>query len=117
MRRFHCDRSKPLLQLRILRFGFFQDGDVGVGVFPEGEEILVSGERPDAGGIGIRSLRGSRLQGVRPSHAQMRQRSRPAVPDNTAVVDDLLKLGDGIALRAFSTSQIRCERYSIIEAL
>ena len=37
MRRFHCDRSKPLLQLRILRFGFFQDGNVGVGVFPEDE--------------------------------------------------------------------------------
>jgi hypothetical protein len=24
-----------LLQLRVLRLGFFQDGDVGVGVFPE----------------------------------------------------------------------------------
>jgi hypothetical protein len=30
-----------LLQLRVLRFGFLQDGDVGVGVFPEGEEILI----------------------------------------------------------------------------
>jgi hypothetical protein len=49
------------LQLRGLRFSLLQDGDVGVGVFPEGEEILVGGERPDAGGIGIRSLRGSRL--------------------------------------------------------
>jgi hypothetical protein len=29
-----------------------EDGDVGVGVFPEGEEILVGGECPDAGGIG-----------------------------------------------------------------
>ena len=106
-----------LLELCVFGFCFFQDRNIGIGVFPEGEEILVGGERPDAGGIGIRSLRGSRLQGVRPSHAQMRQRSRPAVPDNTAVVDDLLKLGDGIALRAFSTSQIRCERYSIIEAL
>jgi hypothetical protein len=28
------------LQLFILRLGFFQDGDVGVGVFPEGEEVL-----------------------------------------------------------------------------
>jgi hypothetical protein len=39
-----------------------QDGDVGVGVgvFPEREEIFVGGERPDAGGIGIRSLLGSR---------------------------------------------------------
>jgi hypothetical protein len=106
-----------LLQLRVVGFGLLQDGDVRVGVFPEREEILVGGERPDAGGVGIRSLRSSRLQGVGTSHAQMRQRSRPAVPDNTAVVDNLLKLGDGIALRAFSTSQIRCERYSIIEAL
>ena len=31
-----------LLQLRVLRLGFFQDGDVGVGVFPEGEEVLVT---------------------------------------------------------------------------
>src|ERR1700676_814827 len=28
-----------LLQLRVLRLGFLQDGNVGVGVFPEGEEI------------------------------------------------------------------------------
>ena len=32
-----------LLQLHILRFGFFQDGDVGVGVFPDCEEIFVGG--------------------------------------------------------------------------
>ena len=28
-------RVQELLQLRVLRFGFLQDGDVGVGVFPE----------------------------------------------------------------------------------
>ena len=32
-----------LFQLRVLRLGFFEDGDVGVGVFPEGEEILIGG--------------------------------------------------------------------------
>src|SRR5208282_4374294 len=85
----------PLLQLRALRFGLLQDGDVGVGVFPKGEEILVGGERADAGGIGIRSLRGSRLQGVCASHSQMRQRSRPAVPDDAVVVENLLELGGG----------------------
>jgi hypothetical protein len=37
-----------LLQLRVLRFGFLQDGDVGVDVFPEGEEVLVGGDRTDA---------------------------------------------------------------------
>ena len=86
---------KALLQLRVLRFGLLQDGDVGVGVFPEREEILVGGERSDAGGVGVRtlSLRGSRLQGVGAGHSQMRQRSRPAVPNDAAVVDDLLELG------------------------
>src|SRR6266571_5510933 len=82
-----------LAQLRVLRFGLFEDGDVGVGVFPEREEIFVGSECTDAGGIGIRSLRRSRLQGVRTSHAKMRQRSRPAVPDDAAVVENPRKLG------------------------
>ena len=44
-------REQPLisLQLRVLRLGFLQDGDVGVGVFLEGEEIFVGGFR--LGGI------------------------------------------------------------------
>jgi len=36
-----------LLQLRVLHFGFFQDGDVGVSIVPEVEEIFVGSERPD----------------------------------------------------------------------
>jgi len=91
--------SKPeelaLLQLRVLRLSLFQDWDVGVGVFPEGEEVFVGGEGPDAGGIGICALRGSRLQGIGAGHAQMRQGSCPAVPDDSAVVENLLKLGGG----------------------
>jgi hypothetical protein len=64
-----CFSDKPqkqqgLPQPCVLRFGLLQDGDVGVGVFPEGKEVFVSCEPPDAGGIGIRSLRRSRLQGV-----------------------------------------------------
>jgi hypothetical protein len=31
--------SIPLLHLRVLRLGLLEDGDVGVGVFPEGEEV------------------------------------------------------------------------------
>jgi hypothetical protein len=34
-------RTFELLQLRVLRPDFFQDGDAGVGVSPEGEEILM----------------------------------------------------------------------------
>ena len=89
-----------LLRLRELGLGLLKDGDVGIGVFPEREEVLVRGECPDAGAMGIRalplSLKSSRVQGIRPSHAQIRQRSRPAVPDDAAVVDDLLELGGGL---------------------
>ena len=98
--RFILDRKKAIPKSFIAASRtppwLLSDGDVGVGVFPEGEEILVGGERPDAGGIGIRTLclRGSRLQGIGTSHAEMRQRSRPAVPYDAAVVEDLLKLGD-----------------------
>jgi hypothetical protein len=45
-------RTNNYLQLRVLGFRFLQDGDVEVSVFPEGEEILVGGKCPDAGGIG-----------------------------------------------------------------
>ncbi len=60
------------LQLRVLRLGFFEDGDVGIGVFPEREKIFIGGEGPHTSGIGIRTLRGSRLQSVRPRQSQMR---------------------------------------------
>jgi hypothetical protein len=42
---YHRARLWPLnsLQLRVLRLSLLQDRDVGVGVFPEGEEILVGG--------------------------------------------------------------------------
>jgi len=87
--------TAELLQLRVLGFGLLKDGDVGVGVFPEGEEVFVGGERPDAGGVGIGTLRGSRLQSIGTSQAQMRQGSCPAVPDSTAVIEDFLELGGG----------------------
>src|ERR1019366_1233647 len=94
-----------LLQLRVLRLGLPQDGDVGVGVFPEGEEVFVGGERSDASGIGVRPLRGSRLQSVGLSHSQTRQRPRPTVPDDPGMIKNLLKLCSGST--GLSSCQIR----------
>ena len=54
----------PLLQFRILRLGLLQDGDVGVGVSPECEEVLIRGA-----GFGSVSL-----QYVRAPELQMSQR-------------------------------------------
>jgi hypothetical protein len=58
-----------LLQLRVFRLGFFQDGDVGVGVFPKREKVLIPGAR--FGGIS--------LKGVSASEAKARQRSEYVV--------------------------------------
>ena len=60
------------MQLRVLGLGFFQDGDVGVGVFPQREKIFVGGKGANAGDIGIRALRRFRLQRVRAGYAQAR---------------------------------------------
>jgi hypothetical protein len=38
--RFEEKNGAHLSQLRILRLGLFQDGDDGVGVFPERKEVL-----------------------------------------------------------------------------
>jgi len=46
--------TKTSLKLRVLGLGLLQDGDVGVGVFPEREEVFLGGERTDTGRIGIR---------------------------------------------------------------
>jgi hypothetical protein len=37
------DLALELLYLCVFRLGLLQDGDVGVGVFPEREEILIGG--------------------------------------------------------------------------
>ncbi len=42
------------LQLPVFRPGFAQDGDVGVGVFPQREEIIVGGAR--FGGVALESV-------------------------------------------------------------
>ena len=96
-----------LLQLGIFRFGFFQDGDVGVAVFPEREEIFVGGESAREREVAISwraslALDGrvarphmaacphttvSGLQRVGASYAQMRRGSGPAAPDDAAVVE------------------------------
>jgi hypothetical protein len=40
-RLFHDLRKDDLLQLRILRLGLLQDGDVGISIFPEGEKVFI----------------------------------------------------------------------------
>src|SRR5713226_5109592 len=80
-------RSEQLLQLRVLCFGLLQDGDVGVGVFPEREEILIC--RLGFGGVA--------LHGIGSTDLEMRECSNGFVEHNTAMVEDFLELGGGFA--------------------
>jgi hypothetical protein len=44
----HASLHSPalsLFQLRVLRLGLLQDGDIGVGVLPKGEEVAICGPR------------------------------------------------------------------------
>ena len=52
----NTNQSAALLQLCVLRFCLLVDWDVRVGIFPQGEEVFICGERPDAGGIGVSTL-------------------------------------------------------------
>src|ERR1700676_4765609 len=83
-----------LLQLRVLRLGLLQDGDVGVGVFPEREEILISGT----------SLGGVTGHGVGASQLEMGDGASHHVHDDTSMIQHLLKLGSGRATVA------RCQK-------
>lgn len=100
-----------LLQFRVLGFGLLQDWDVGVGVFPESEEVLVSSAGVRAGVVRGGALRELSYEGVGASQADMCQRADRLVQNGTAVVDDFLKLRDrgaSIFCRQISFSPVGC---------
>ena len=70
-----------LFQLCVLRLGFLQDGNVGVGVFPEREEILI-------GGSGLDRVA---LHGVSTGQSQPGQRAPGKVHHQSSVLDEFLK--------------------------
>src|ERR1700687_2908773 len=75
------------LQLSVLRLGLLEDGDVGVGVFPEGEEVLVRSFR--FGGFALHEFGAS--------ETKMRECPDGFVYYNSAMVENFLKLSSGFA--------------------
>jgi hypothetical protein len=81
------------LQLCVFRLGLLQDWDVGVGVFPKREEVLIG--RP-----GFRGITGKNIGAV---EAEMGQRADWEVLHYLPVRDDFLKLVlRGVALMRYS---------------
>src|SRR5271157_4789580 len=79
-------RSLPSPQPGVLRFGLDEDGDVGIGVLPQREKILIRGAGFIAGG----GIFGG-IECVSASQAEAGQRSRRIVRYQAVVVDELLK--------------------------
>jgi len=73
--------TKLLLQFRVLRLDLLQDGNVGVGVFPEGEKILI-------GGAGFR---GVGLQDKGTGKAEVREGADGLINDYASPMDDFFK--------------------------
>ena len=69
-----------LMQLRVLRFGLFQDRDVWIGVLPDGEELLV-------GNFCFRRFTSHRISAA---DLKVRQGSGHKVSDNAPVVEQRL---------------------------
>ena len=81
MRTSAC-KSTLLLQPRVLGFGLFKDWDVGIGVLPEREEVFV-------GGLRFCTIA---AHGVSAPETEMGESSGLARADQTAVIENLLKL-------------------------
>src|SRR5215469_16244222 len=71
------------MQLRVFRLGLLQDGDVGIGVFPEVEEILISSL-----GFG-----GIARDGIGAGQLKTGERAEQEVPHKSGMISELLDLG------------------------
>src|SRR5215470_9680372 len=75
-------RGSGLLQFRVLGLGLLQDGDVGVGVFPQRQEILIRG-------AGFRRIA---RQNEGAAKTKVRQRAYRRIHNNVRMIQNLLKL-------------------------
>ena len=76
-----------LLQFRVLGLGLLQDWDVGIGIFPKREEILIRGA--GFGGIAV--------HGISSADLKMRECADARVEHKPTMVEDFLEFGRSLA--------------------
>ena len=77
--------SNTLLQLCVLHLRFFQDGNLGIGVLPKSEEILIL----------LASLGCVTLHSVSAGHAEIRQHAERVANHDSAMIHNFLKFPGG----------------------
>jgi hypothetical protein len=87
------------VQLGVFGFCGYEDGDIGVGVFPEREEIVVGGT----------SLCCVALQGIGAGKTEVREGSRFTRPYNPSMVENFLPSSSMLCAGLLRTSSI-CAR-------
>src|ERR1700684_372399 len=100
---------QPSLQFGIFSFSLLKNRNIGVGIFPEREEILIG--RAGAAGVACFCSRSRQ--------AEMRQRAGPTVPYNPAMIEQLLEFsgrgGSLLRLQIRFTAQINLIHAGVIE--
>ena len=86
--------NSVLLELGVFGFGLLQDGDVGIGVFPEGKEVLISD-------VSFGGVAGKRIGAGEP---EVDEGADGLVGNDAPVVEDFLKLSGG--LRSLARLQV-----------
>src|SRR5580700_5294614 len=82
--------SNTLLQPCALRLRFFQDGNLGIGVLPKSEEVLVV----------LASLGDVTLHCISAGHAEMRKHAERVSNHDSAVIHNVLKFPGGFGTLA-----------------
>src|SRR5215470_1661943 len=77
--------GQRLSQIRVFFFGFDKNGDVGIGVFPKREKILIR----------CAGLSGLALQRVRAAQRKTRKRSDGLIENDSSMVEDFLEFRRG----------------------
>jgi len=85
------------LKLGVLGLRQLQNGDVGVGVFPKREKIIIGGTGFGTSGVGAVALQGLSLKRVGAGEAEMGERADELVDHDAAPVENFLELGGGLA--------------------
>jgi hypothetical protein len=75
--------AAELFEFRILGLGGDEDGNVGIGIFPQAKEILI-------GGAGLRRVA---LLNVDAGKSKMRESASRTIPQQPAMVEDFLEFG------------------------
>jgi len=84
--------ARKLLQFRVLDFGFFEEGDLGISILPHGEKVLIGGARSC----------GVSLQDVSACETELGKRERWGAGEKIAAIDNLTKLAGRICALFFA---------------